>query len=205
MWRASAALREAEFGYVTEARREALAGLALVPGKDVRSAAGLALARAGDLAQARRIADSLNKEFPQNTIVQGYWLPCINAAIAINSRNGAQALKALQSTVPFELGQSQPFFFGMMYPTYLRGEAYLQSGQPKQAASEFQKIVDHPGVVLNHPLGVLAHVGLARAYALQGDSANSRITFDHFLLLWKEADADIPILRRVKAERHKLD
>jgi ATP/maltotriose-dependent transcriptional regulator MalT len=205
LWRANAALREAEFGNMVEARREALAALALVPGKDVRSVAALTLARTGDAAHARKIADSIDKDFPQNTTVQGYWLPCINAAIALSGHNSGKAVETLQTALSFELGQSQPFFIGMMYPAYLRGEAYLESNHAKEAVAEFQKIVDHPGVVVNYPLGALAYVGLARAYALQGDLANSRTALDHFLLLWKDADADIPILRRVKAERHKLD
>lgn len=202
LWRANSALREAELGNMAEARLEALAALALVPGKDVRSVAGLALARAGDAVQARKIANSLNKDFPQNTIVQGYWLPCIAAAIALNARNSAQAVEVLKTALQFELGQSQPFFLGTMYPVYLRGQALLYSGQAEKAAAEFQKIIDHPGIVLNFPFAALAYVGLGRAYALQGDTTKSRASYDHFLTLWHQADVDLPILRQVKAERY---
>jgi tetratricopeptide (TPR) repeat protein/predicted Ser/Thr protein kinase len=209
LWQAYAALREAELDYPSSARQSALAALALVPGRDVKSVAALALARAGDAAQAQKLAASLNKDFPLNTIVQGYWLPAIRAATELNSQNKANAAKAkiielLQPAATYELGQSQPFVVGMMYPVYLRGQAYLLAGKSKEAAAEFQKIVDHRGIVLNFPLGALARLGLARAYALQGESAKARAAYEEFLTLWKDADPDIPLLQQAKAEYAKL-
>jgi tetratricopeptide (TPR) repeat protein len=209
LWQANAALREAEFGNPSSARQSALAAVALVPGRDVKSVAALALARAGDAAQAQKLAESLNKAFPQNTIVQGYWLPAIRAATELYSQNKANAAKAkiidlLQPATPYELGQSQPFLVGMLYPVYLRGQACLVAGKGKEAAMEFQKIIDHRGIVLNFPLGALARLGLGRAYVLQGDTAKARAAYQDFLTLWKDADPDIPILQQAKAEYAKL-
>jgi len=168
------------------------------------SVAALALARAGDVAAARKLADGLNNDFPRNTIVQGYWLPSIRAGIEINAGNGREALEALKPAAPLELGQSQPFSLGMMYPVYLRGVAFLQAGQAKQAAAEFRKIIDQPGIVLNFPLGALAHVELARSYAFEGDAAKARTAYQQFLTIWKGADPDIPILRQTRTELGKL-
>jgi tetratricopeptide (TPR) repeat protein len=200
LWQVNAALRAAEFGNVDSARHDAVAALALVPGRDIRSVAALSLARASDAAGAKRLADSLNRDFPQDTIMQGYWLPSIRAAIELNAKSPAKAIELLTTTAPYELGQCEPFQLGMIYPAYLRGEAYLLAGQGKEAAAEFQKIIDHRGIVLNFPLGALAHVGLGRAYALQGDAAKARAAYQDFLTLWKDADPDIPILKQAKAE-----
>ncbi len=204
LWQANAGLREAEFGNMSSARQDAIAALALLSGKDVRSVAALALARAGDAAQAQKLADRLNKDFPQDTIVQGYWLPATRAAIELNAKNATRAVELLKTAAPYELGQCEPFQFGMMYPAYLRGQAYLLAHHGKEAAAEFQKMIDHRGIVLNFPLGALAHLGLGRAYALEGDKAKARAAYDEFLNLWKAADADIPILREAKAEYAKL-
>jgi predicted Ser/Thr protein kinase/predicted Zn-dependent protease len=204
LWQVNAALREAEFENDSPARQNALAALALTPGKDVRRAAALALARAGDTAQAQKLAESLNKDFPQDTIVQGYWLPSIHAAIEINRKNSARAVEVLQSASQYELAQCQPFQLGMLYPIYLRGQVYLLAHQGAQAAAEFQKIIDHRGIVLNFPLGALAHLGLGRAYSLSGDTSKARVEYQDFLTLWKDADPDIPILKEAKAEYAKL-
>jgi len=155
--------------------------------------------------QATKIADNLNKEFPQNTIVQGYWVPSIRAAVDLNAKNAARAMELLKGAGPYELGQCQPFNVGMMYPVYLRGQAYLLARQGKEAAAEFQKIIDHRGIVLNFPLGALARLGLARAYAIEGNSAKARTTYLEFLNFWKDADPDIPILQQAKAEYAKLE
>jgi len=204
LWQVNAALREAEFGNTSSARQDAMVALALVPGREVRSVAALALARAGDAAQAQKLADSLNKEFPQNTIVQGYWLPAIRAAIELNAKNTTKAVELLKTAAPYELGTCEPFPFGMMYPVYLRGQGYLVARQGKEAAAEFQKMIDHRGIVLNFPLGALARLGLARAYVLQGDTAKARSAYQDFLTLWKDANPDIPILKQAKAEYAKL-
>jgi serine/threonine protein kinase len=214
LWQVNAALREAEFGNLGSARQNALAALALAPGIDIRSVAALALARAGDAAQAQKLADGLDKDFPQNTVVQGYWLPSIRAAIELNAKNNAKAAEILKTAAPYELGQCQPFQLGMMYPVYLRGQAYLLAHQANEAAAEFQKIIDHRGIVLNFPLGALAHLGLARAYSLQAQSAQgtdadaahtkARTAYQDFLALWKDADPDIPVLIAAKSEYAKL-
>jgi len=204
LWKVDAALREAEFGNRDLARQNAMGALALVPGIDVRSVAGLALARAGETVQANKLADALNKEYPLHTIVQGYWLPCIRAAIEIDAKSPASALQILRSAAPYELGQSQPFQLGMLYPIFLRGQAYLIARQGKDAAAEFQNMIDHRGISLNFPLGALARLGLARAYALQGDVGKAQAAYQDFLTLWKDADPDIPILKEAKAEYARL-
>jgi serine/threonine protein kinase/TolB-like protein len=204
LWQVNAALREAEFGNDHSAGQAALAALARAPGRDVRSVAALALARAGDAAQAQKLAETLNKDFPQDTIVQGYWLPSVRAANELNKKNSAKAVEILQTAALYELGQCEPFQVGMLYPIYLRGQAYLAAHQGKEAVAEFQRIIDHRGVVLNFPLGALARVGLARAYVLQRDKEKSRAAYQDFLALWKDADPDIPILKQAKAEYANL-
>ncbi len=204
LWQAHSALREADLGNSAGARQQAAIALASLPGRDVRSIAALALARAGDIGQARKIADGLAKDFPQNTPVQGYWLPSIRAAIAIGANDGRGALEALKSAAALELGQSQPFNLGMMYPVYLRGQAYLLAHEGENAASEFQKIIDHPGIVLNFPVGALARLGLARAYVLDGDVDKARAAYGDFLQLWKDADHDGAVLQQAKLEYAKL-
>jgi predicted Zn-dependent protease len=204
LWKSNAALREAEFGNFGSARQNALAALELAPGTAVRSVAALVLARVGDTAQAQKLAETLNKDFPQNTILQGYWLPSIRAAIEINGKNTAKAVEILQTAGPYELGQCQPFQLGMLYPVYLRGQAYLLGRQGKEAAVEFQRIIDHRGIVLNFPLGALAHLQLGRAYALQGETAKARGAYQDFLKLWTDADPNIPLLKQAKSEYAKL-
>ncbi len=204
LWHAHAALHEVEAGNATLARQQAREALAILPGTDVRSLAALALARAGDVAQAQKLAESLNKEFPLGTVIQGYWLPAIRAAIDLNRRNGAQALETLKPALPYELGQNEPLQVGMMYPVYLRGQAYLLTRQGKKAAAEFQKIIDHSGIVINFPIGALAHLGLARAYALQGDAPKAHAAYEDFLKLWKDADPNLPVLQQAKTEYAKF-
>jgi len=205
LWQVNAALREAEFGNAGSARHDAKAALALMPGKTIRSVAALALARAGDVAEAKWLAEGLNRDFPRDTRVQGYWLSAIRAAIELNAKNGPKAVELLRTAAPYELGQCEPFQLGMMYPVYLRGQAYFFARQGKEAAAEFQRIIDHRGIVLNFPLGALAHVGLGRASALQGNNAKARAAYQNFLTLWKDADPDIPILNQAKAEYAKLN
>ena len=202
-WQANAGLREAEFGNASRARQNALAALALAPGRDVRSLAALALARAGDTAQAQKLAEGLSKDLPQDTMVQGYWLPSIRAAIELDAKDAAKAVEILQTAMSFELGKGDPFLVPM-YPVYLRGQGYLLAHQGKEAAAEFQKMIDHRGIVVNFPLGALTHLGLARAYALQGDTAKAKAAYQDFLTLWKNADPDVPILQQAKAEYAKL-
>src|SRR5215831_2592327 len=200
LWQANAALREAEFGNVNPARQYAQAALALVEGKAVESVAALTFARVGDTAQAAKLAEKLNEDFPQDTVIQGYWLPSIRAAIELHENNHSKAIEILQASTPYELCQSQPFQLGMLYPIYLRGQAYLLAHRGAEAAAEFQKIVDHRGIVLNFPLGALAHLGLARAYLLEGDKTKAGAAYQNFFGLWKDADTDTPMYRQAKAE-----
>jgi DNA-binding winged helix-turn-helix (wHTH) protein/tetratricopeptide (TPR) repeat protein len=197
--RAHAAGVEAFLGDATEARADARTALRLVPDRDVQVRATLALALAGDMKDAEEKAVALDKRWPLYTDVQHYWLPTIRAAMALNRKEANKALELLREMAPYEMAA-----IGWLEPTYLRGRAYLMLPDGTAAAREFQKIIDHPGMVLENPVGALAHLGLARAYALQGDTAKSRAAYQDFLTLWKDADPDIPILKQAKAEYAKL-
>jgi DNA-binding winged helix-turn-helix (wHTH) protein/tetratricopeptide (TPR) repeat protein len=203
-WQAFAALRESEFGNRKQARADAEGAFRLSGNWKVEAVAALGLARAGNTAGAEKLAAELDKTFPQDTLVQSYWLATIRAAIAINRGNAKKALELLQGAARYELAVSSPTELATMYPVYLRGYAYLLAHQGKEAAGEFQKFIDHPGVVLNFPLGALSRLGLARAYALQGDTTNARRAYQDFLTLWKDADPDLPVLRDAKSEYAKL-
>jgi serine/threonine protein kinase/tetratricopeptide (TPR) repeat protein len=204
IWKANAALREAECGNVAQTKETAQAAVALVPGRDVRVLAALALARAGEASRAEAMADQLAKEHPDNTALKFYWLPSIRAAVEINRNNPGKAIENLAPAVPYELGEPPQLYLGTLYPAYLRGEAYLQLHKGKEATAEFQKLLDHRGIVLNFPLGALAHLGLGRGSALQGDNAKARTAYQDFFALWKDADRDIPILMAAKSEYAKL-
>jgi tetratricopeptide (TPR) repeat protein len=204
-YEAEAALREALFGNGPEARRRVAASLSLSAGRDVQYGAALALALVGDTPRSKALADDLDKRFQEDTLVQFNYLPAIRAQLALNSNDAARAIEALRPASPFDLGTpGNGAFTPALYPIYMRGEAYLAGHQGSQAAAEFQKILDHRGVVVNEPIGVLAHLGLARACALQGDSTNARAAYQDFFALWKDADPDIPILLKAKAEYAKL-
>ena len=203
-WEVNAALREAEFGNTAAAKEGVGAALALAPGRDVRVLAALALARVGETARAKAIVEDLEKSYPINTMLKVYWLPTMRAAMELNGDNSAQSLILLEAAAPYELGNPPPFQIGTLYPAYLRGHAYLAAHNGNAAAVEFQKLLNHRGIVLNFPLGALAHLGLGRAYALSGDTAKSRKAYQDFFTLWKDADPDIPILKEAKAEYAKL-
>jgi tetratricopeptide (TPR) repeat protein len=204
LWHAEAALRDAEMGHAAAAREGAVKALDLMSGRDVRSLAALALARAGDAARAQKLADRLDKEFPQNTHVQQYWLPSMRAALALDAKDAARALEILEPAKAIDLAQAGPFEFGMMYPPYLRGQAYLLAQRGKEAAAEFQKLVDRPGLLKNFVLFPLARLGSARAHALEGNRERSRADYDLFLELWKTADADVPLLQQARAESARM-
>ena len=205
---ATAALREVEAGYGRQARADADAAMKLAPNRDVRAKAALALARAGDTAPAEKLAAELDKAFPLDTIVQRYWLPTIRAAVALQHKDPNRAVELLKAASPIELGQSaQDNVF--LCPVYLRGEAYLMLGDGNAAAAEFQKFIDHYGLVVNFPWGALARLGLARAYALEATTdpaahEKARAAYQSFLTLWKDADPDIPILVQAKVEYAKF-
>ena len=205
-WQLNSALREAEFGNFEQARLEVKAGLAIASARDSQMIAALALARAGDSARARALADDLQERFPLNTMLNHYWLPVARAYLELRGGRPAQALKLLENTAPYDLGFPLPQFSegGLLYPPYARGQAYLALHQGKEAAAEFQKFIDHRSIVANYPLASLARVGLARAYVLQNDSAKARTAYQDFFALWKDADPDIPVLKQAKAEYAKL-
>ncbi len=206
LWQANAAIREALFGNMDAVRQNAAAAAALAPGsRDAEAQAALAYALAGDAAHAQSLADDLAKRFPQDTVVQSVWLPTIRAQIETGGKNAARSIELLQTAAPDELGMlsgSAPN--SCLYPVYVRAEAYLSAQQGQAAAAEFQKILDHRGLLWNCATGALAHLGLARAYVLQGDTAKARAAYQDFLALWKDADPDIPILKQAKAEYTKL-
>jgi DNA-binding winged helix-turn-helix (wHTH) protein/Flp pilus assembly protein TadD len=212
-YEARAALREALIGTAAEARRRSAAALASSTGRDVQYGAALALALAGDAFRAQTLADNLAKRFPEDTVVQFNYLPTTRAQLALNRSDPAKpfgagsskAIEALQGATAYELGNpGTAGFTPALYPVYVRGEAYLAAHRGSEAAAEFQKIRDHRGVAFNEPIGALAHLGLARAYVLQGDSAKARSAYQDFLTLWKDADPDIPILIAAKAEYARL-
>ena len=205
-WLVTQALREAEFGNADQARQGAKAALAFSTSRNVQVAAALAFARAGDSARARTMVADLRKRFPTDTLLSNYWLPSIRAAIALSQKDAAQVIADLQVASAYELGGGVPPFSsgGTLYPVYLRGQAYLEAKQWQPAATEFRKILDHRGLVWNFPLGALAYLQLGRTYAVGGDLADARISYQAFLNLWHDSDADTPILRKAKAEYAQL-
>ncbi|MGD0215432.1 MAG: protein kinase [Terriglobales bacterium] len=220
VWQANAAVQQAAYGNITEARQSATAALKLAPtNAGVESEAALAFAMTGDTAKAESLAQDLGKHYPLDTQMQALWLTAIHAQLALGRKNPAAALSALTAASPIEFASLQFELYGScLYPTYIRGEAYLAAGQGKEAAAEFQKILDHSGVVWNCWTGTLAHLGVARANALQSktlqgrgqdadaDLARSRAlaAYKDFFTLWKDADPDIPIYKQAKAEYARL-
>jgi len=200
LWQVNAALREAEFGNTAAAKQGVGAALALAPGRDVKLFGALTLARIGETTGAKAIVEELEKNYPSDTMLKVYWLPTFKAAMELNTGNSTQAVMFLEAAAPYELGMPPQLQLGTMYPVYIRGQAQLVAHNGAAAAIEFQKFLDHRGVALNFPLGALAHLGLARAYALQGDTAKARAAYQDFLTLWKDADPDIPSLIAAKAE-----
>ena len=197
------ALWEAFYGDKLTAKSSAMAALALAQNREVQYGAALALAIVGDSSQAQTLANDLESGFPEDTSVKFNYLPTVSAYIALNHGDPAKAIEILQIAIPYELGQprsSQTAFFGALYPIYARGQAYLGGRQGAEAAREFQKILDHPGIMIGDPIGVLAHLQLGRAYAMQGDNAKARVAYQDFLTLWKDADPDIPVLKQANAE-----
>jgi len=202
-YQARAALRDVEPGCREQARAEAEAAVKLAKDRDVWVIAALALALAGDTAGAEKLAAELDKTFPLDTLVQSYWLPAIRAGVALQSKDPDRAIELLKVVSPVELG-GQPMLGTYMIPAYVRGEAYLMLHDGNGAAVEFQKFIDHRGLVATFSWGALARLGLARAYALQGDTVKARAAYQDFLTLWKDADPDVPILKEAKAEYAKL-
>jgi serine/threonine protein kinase/tetratricopeptide (TPR) repeat protein len=199
-----ASVREALAGITDSAKQDANAAMALANSRQSNGFSAIALALAGDSAQAARLADDLRKNFPADTIVQSDYLPMIRAATALRSADAGRAVEALAASESYQLGFTNTTFTFALCPAYLRGTAYLLEKQSAPAVREFQAILDHAGVVGNQPIGALAHLGLARAYRISGDTAKARVAYQDFLTLWKDADPDIPILKEAKTEYAKL-
>jgi eukaryotic-like serine/threonine-protein kinase len=204
LWRVTAGLREAEFGNTAAARGNADAALSLQSGDDVKLLAALTLARAGDTAKAKRLVEQLERKrtASTDTMLRLYGLPTIHGAIEISKNNPSQGILDLEVAAPYELGGTLSFAY--LYPVWVRGHAYMAAHNGVAAAAEFQKVIDHPGIVLNQPIGSLAHLELGRAYVLSGDNVKARASYQNFLTLWKDADPDIPILIAAKSEYAKL-
>jgi DNA-binding winged helix-turn-helix (wHTH) protein/tetratricopeptide (TPR) repeat protein len=203
LWQAGASLREAWFGNAVEARRNANEALKLSNNSEVEYGAAFALAIVGD-SRAQALANDLEKRFPENTVVRFSYLPAIRARIALNQRDTNSAIDILQVAAPYELGATHELL-GALYPVYMRGEVLLAAGQGAQATVEFQKILDHRGIVVSDPIGALAPLQMARALALSGDKIKSKAAYEDFFTLWKDADHDIPLLARAKSEYANLN
>lgn len=200
---AAAAVREALFGNVREARRRALLAQGFSKGRDAEDGAAVAMALSGDDASAQKLVDDLERRFPQDTAVRFSYLPTLRALIALNHHETPKAIELLQAASPYELGWHGCCTVGFnpsLYAIYVRGMAYLAAHQGAEAATEFQKILDHRGIVINDPIGVLARLQLGRALALMGDHAKAKTAYQNFLTLWEHADPDIPVFKQAKAE-----
>ena len=205
LWQVNEALREAEFGNTALARKAVADAMALSSKPDIELLAALALARIGDTVQSSALADKVAAEFERDTMIQAYWLPTIRAAIAVDRGDAQKAVELLSMSSEYELGMPVQWpSHGTLYPVYVRGEAYLRTGDGVQAATEFQKMIDHRGIVANFPLGALARLQLGRAYKLRGNADKAREAYAAFLVVWLDADPDIPILKQAKAEYAKL-
>ena len=204
LYSALSGLRGALFGNSWEARERA--ALAPSAGRDVQYGAALALAYAGDDKRAQTVADDLGTRFPEDTIVQFNYLPTLRAKLALSRGNSSEAIEILRTAAPYELGETTGSAYGWtaLYPVFVRAEAYLSAHRGSEAVAEFQKILDHSGIVVNQPMGALAHLGLARACAMQGDTGKARAAYQDFLTLWKDADPDVPILVAARSEYAKL-
>ena len=202
----ASALWEALYGNPTRAKERVYATLALSNGRDAQYVAALALALNGDAGGARALMEDLEKRFPEDTIVKFNYLPTLRAQVALIEPSGAgRAIEALRAASPYELGvPGSSTFWTNLYPVYVRGEAYLATKQGAEAAKEFQKVIDWPGVAVNEPIGALAELGLGRAYALAGETKKAREAYERFFELWKSADGGIPVLHEAQWEYQKL-
>jgi tetratricopeptide (TPR) repeat protein len=179
----------------------------LAKGRDVVYAAAFALALTGELAESQKLAADLEKRFPEDTPVQFEYLPTLQALSALAHRAPSNAIERLQRALPYDLAMPGTAFFGMfggLYTAYVRGQAYLADGRGQEAAAEFQKVLNHRGIVLADPIGALAYLQLGRALALSGEKDKARSAYQDFLTLWKDADPDIPVLKQASAEYAKI-
>ncbi|PWU07808.1 MAG: hypothetical protein C5B51_09120 [Terriglobia bacterium] len=207
LYQAAEAVCEAHFGFLDRAKERSQAALALGKGRDVVYAVAFALAVSGDRSESQRLTEDLARRFPEDTPVQFEYLPTLRALFALCRKAPADALEGLQTALPYDLAMPGTAFFakfGGLYPAYVRGQAYLDGGRGREAAAEFQKVLDHRGIVLADPIGALAHLQLGRALTLSGERDRGRSAYRDFLTLWKDADTDIPVLRQASTEYAKL-
>ncbi len=204
---AGSAAWEAVLGNVAEARKNAAAALGISNARDVEYGCAFALSVAHDDARAQALANDLDTRFPQDTLVQFTYLPMLNALARLHRREPAESVSLLEKTLPFEFatpGTNFFGFFGGLYPAYVRGQSFLALGQGDKAAREFQKIIDHPGVVYADPVGALAYLEIGRACVLSGNAARAKSAYQEFFSYWREADPDLPVYKRAKAEYSRL-
>jgi tetratricopeptide (TPR) repeat protein len=202
-----AALTEAFVGNARDARQRAMAALDLARNREAQFGAAFALALTGETSRPQSLASDLEENFPEDTSVKFNYLPSVRGLVALNQREPPKAVEMLQAAVPYELGvprSSLNGFFGALYAVFVRGQAYLGARQGAEAAAEFQKILNHRGIVVGDPISALARRQLGRAFALSGDKTKAKAAYQDFLTLWKDADPDIPILKQAKAEYAKL-
>lgn len=217
LFKTKGALWEAFFGNAPIAERTAKDALEVAKNREVKYGAALVLAMSGDASQAQSLANDLDTNFPEDTSVRFNYLPTIHASLELGRGDPTNAIELLQAAVPYDISspRSATFaYFGALYPLYVRGQAYLAMHRGLEAAREFQKIVDHRGITVGDAFGVLGYLGLARAYALQAQSAHgndangarakARTAYEDFLTLWKDADPDIPVFKEAQAEYAKL-
>jgi hypothetical protein len=203
MYEAAAAVWNALFGNTSEAQRLATAALQRSKGRDVQHGAAFALALAGDTSQSQALAADLDKRYPEDTSVRTNYLPALRGLAALRAGQPQSAIDQLETARPYELADPAinfVSFFGCFYPVFVRGEVYLAANKPAEAAAEFQRILDHPGLLLADPLGAAVRVQLARALTRSGDAVKAKAAYEDFLALWKDADPDIPLLAQAKAE-----
>jgi tetratricopeptide (TPR) repeat protein len=199
LWQANAALRDSEMGNNASAKQGSTAALARSPDRDVRVAAALSLARIGETLRAQKLLEGLDNTYPAHNLVKLYWLPTVKAAVALSKNDSTQALEDLEPAAAYELGQG-----GNLYPAYVRGQAYLLAHNGAAATTEFQKLLDHRGAMMNCVTGALAHLQIGRAYAMSGNTSKAKAAYQDFFTLWKDADPDIPILKEARAEYARL-
>jgi eukaryotic-like serine/threonine-protein kinase len=204
IWLVYQALRESEMGDAASTRKFATAAIALAPGRDVELLSAIAYARSGDAASAQKLIDRLSRDYPIDTMIQGFWLPSARAALELSHGTPDRALEVLEPAAPYDLAAPGQFQLSTAFPLFFRAQAYLKMGNAAQAISQFQKIIDNPGAVLNFYTFPLAHLGLARAYAASGDTTKARAAYATFLNLWKDADPSLPLLQQAKSESAKL-
>ena len=207
IYEAAEAVCDAHFGNGAAAKEHARSALKIAKDRDVEYAAAFALELSGEPSESQRLAADLEKRFPEDTPVQFEYLPTLHALFALAHRAPSDAVERLQRAVPYDFAMPGTAFFakfGGLYPAYVRGEAYLAAGHGAEAAAEFQKVLDHHGIVLADPISVLAHLQIGRTYAVAGDTTKAKAAYQNFLALWKNADQDIPVLKQAKAEYAKL-